>query len=176
MTWPDIVIGGIALVFALKGFKRGFVAELAGAVALSVAILAAFWYGGALDDAAERLTHTGAGSAHVIGMVVYAAAVYLAVVAAAALLGRFARLPVINLGNAAAGAAVGAVKALVGCWAILYVALFFPLSGDLRADLHRSTLVALVTGPNERVDGVLRGAMPWFVRPFVGPLFSHHRV
>jgi len=35
LTWPDLVIGGIALLFALKGWKRGFVGEISGAIALA---------------------------------------------------------------------------------------------------------------------------------------------
>ena len=176
LTWPDIAIAGIALIFALKGWKRGFVAELAGAVALAIAVIAAIWYPGTLDDLAATLTHAGTGSAHVIGMVIFAVAVYLGVIALSWLLGRIAKLPVIGLGNAVGGAIVGVGKALFGAWAVLYVALFFPLTADLRKDLHHSTLVVVVTQPNEQVDGVLRGTMPWFVRPFVGPIFAHHRV
>ena len=54
--WPDVVIVGITIVFAFKGFKKGFVSELAGAVALFVAIIAAFRYDGALDGIATSLT------------------------------------------------------------------------------------------------------------------------
>lgn len=176
LTWPDIVIAGIALIFALKGFKRGFVSELAGAVALAIAVIAAILYPGTLDDLAENITHAGMGSAHVIGMIAFAVAVYLAVMALSWLLRGIAKLPVIGIGNSIAGAAVGVGKALFGAWAVLYVALFFPLTSDLRGDLHRSALVAVVTQPNEQVDGVLRGSMPWFVKPFVGPIFDHHRV
>jgi len=175
-TWPDLVIGAICLLFALKGWKRGFVSELAGAVALGVAIVAAFWYPGTLDDIAQTMTHTGPGSAHVIGMVAFAAIVYLACMALSWLLGRFAKLPIIGTGNAILGAAVGICKALVGVWVVLYVILFFPLSRDLRQDLHRSALVAFVAQPNPTVDNVLRGTLPWFVKPLVIPLFDRHRV
>jgi uncharacterized membrane protein required for colicin V production len=176
LTWPDLVIGAICLLFALKGFKRGFVSELAGAVALGVAILAAFWYPGSLDDIAQTVTHTGPGSAHVIGMVAFSALVYLACMALSLLLGRFAKLPIIGTGNAILGAGVGICKALVGVWVVLYVVLFFPLSRDLREDLHRSSLVAFVAQPNAGVDSALRGTLPWFVKPLVIPLFDRHRV
>ena len=59
---------------------------------------------------------------------------------------------------------------------MLYVVLFFPIPNDLRADLHRSALVALVTQPDAAVDEAVRGLMPWFVRPLVAPFFSRHRV
>jgi len=176
LAWPDLVIITIATIFALKGWKRGFVSELGGAVALFVAILAAFWYNGSLDDLAQTATHLGPGSAHVIGIVTFALAVYLAVMALSFLLNRFAKLPVIGTVNAAGGALVGIAKALVGAWAVLYVVLFFPLAPDLRADFHRSTLAAIVTEPNAQFDPMLRNAMPWFVRPFTAPLFARHHV
>ncbi len=176
LTWPDLVIGGLALIFALKGWKRGFVSELAGAVAFIIAIVAAIRYPGTLDDLAVRYLHASAGAAHVAGMVAFALAVYLAVMAVAWIFARFARLPVISLGNSAAGAVVGAAKAIVGVWAVLYVALFFPLAHDLRTDLHRSTLVSIVTGPNATVDALMRGALPSFVKPFADPIFINHRV
>ncbi len=176
MTWPDLVIGGIALLFALKGYKRGFVSEIGGFIALVAAIWAALRYPGTLDGYVESMLHLGPGSAHVIGMTAFAALVYIALLVISGALSRIAKLPVIGIGNGIGGAAVGIAKALVGVWIVLYVALFFPLSEDLRGDLHRSSLVAFVTSPNPQVDVVVRGTMPWFVRPFVAPLFARHRV
>jgi len=175
-SWPDIVIGGLALIFALKGWKRGFVSELSGLVAAGAAIVAAVRYPGTLDDLALNFLHARAGAAHIVGMVVFALAVYLAVMALAWIFGRFARLPVISLGNSAAGALVGLSKALVGTWAVLYVALFFPLSHDVRNDLRNSTLASIVTGPNARFDALMRGALPPFAKPFTDPIFVRHRV
>ena len=175
-TWPDLVIGGIALVFAIKGYRRGFVSELAGAVAIFIALVAAFRYDGALDATVAALTRLGPGSSHVLGMVVFAVAVYAVVLLAAWLLGRIATLPVLGIGNALAGALVGAAKALFGAWVVLYVVLFFPLTPDLRADLHRSALVQFVTQPDPAVDATLRGYLPWFVRPLMYPLFARHHV
>ena len=175
MTWPDVVILGIALVFAFKGFKKGFVSELAGAVALFIAIIAAFRYGGTWDGIAASLTGLGPGSAHVIAMVAFAILVYAIVMLIAWGLGRIARLPVLGIGNSIAGAIVGAGKAVVGAWAVLYVLLFFPLSGDLRADLHRSQVVQLVTQPNAEVDAAFKGLLPWFIKPLMAPIFAHHK-
>jgi uncharacterized membrane protein required for colicin V production len=175
-TWPDVVIGGLALIFALKGWKRGFVSELSGLVAVAAAIVAAVRYPGSLDDLARTYLHARAGAAHIVGMVVFALAVYLAVMAIAWIFGRFARLPVISLGNSAAGAVVGLSKALVGIWAVLYVALFFPLTHDVRSDLRHSTLASIVTGPNARFDALMRGALPAFAKPFADPMFVNHRV
>jgi uncharacterized membrane protein required for colicin V production len=176
ITWPDLVIGAIALLFALKGWKRGFVAEVGGFIALAAAIWAALHYPGTLDQPMRDLFHVNAGSAHVIGMIAFAVIVYVALLVISSILSRIAKLPVIGLGNGAGGAAVGIVKALIGTWAVLYVALFFPLTRDLRADLHNSQLVALVTSENRQIDIVVQTTMPWFVRPLVQPLFARHRV
>ncbi len=175
-TWPDLVIGGIVLLFTLKGWKRGFVGEISGAIALGAAFWAALRYPGTLDRYARDLLHLGPGSAHVVGMIVFAAAVYVALLVLAALLSRVAKLPVIGLGNGLGGAAIGLAKALVGIWAVLYVALFFPLDPSLRTDLRRSQAVAFVTGPNRWVDDVVEGTVPSFIRPMVDPVFQQHRV
>jgi uncharacterized membrane protein required for colicin V production len=176
LVWPDVLIGGIALFFALKGWKRGFVAEIAGAIALFAAIVAAIRYPGSLDDIAGRFFHVRAGAAHVVGMVIFALAVYFALMAGAWIAGRFAKLPIVSLGNRAAGAAVGSIKALAGVWAVLYVALFFPLTPDVRADLRRSAIVSAITEPNVGVDAVMRSALPQFVKPWADPIFTNHRV
>ena len=82
----------------------------------------------------------------------------------------------IGIGNGIGGALVGVVKALLGTWAVVYVALFFPLTRDLRADLHNSQVVAFVSQDNAQIDAYMRSTMPWWVRPLVAPLFARHRV
>ncbi len=172
--WPDLVIGGIALFFAWKAFGNGFVAELAGPVAVLIAIAAAFRYPGSLDDDVTNATHLGPGSSHVIGTVLFAMIVYTIVTMLAWLLGRVASLPGIALVNGAAGALVGGAKALLGAWAVLYVTLFFPLTPDLREDLHASPLVQMLTAPDAGVDATAKQFLPWFVKPLVEPFFARH--
>jgi uncharacterized membrane protein required for colicin V production len=175
-AWPDLIIGGITLWFAIKGFQKGFVSELAGAVAVFVAIVAAFRYNGAFDGAVTSVTRLTHGSAHAVGLLVFAIVAYAIVMLLAWLLGRVAKLPVLGIVNGVAGALIGACKALFGAFAVLYVVLFFPIPGDVRSDLHRSVLVALVTQPDADVDEAVRGLMPWFIRPLVGPFFDRHHV
>jgi membrane protein required for colicin V production len=175
-AWPDLLIAGILLVGAVKGFRRGLVSELSGAVALVVALIAAFRYPGTWDPAVAAVTHLGPGSAHIVAMALFACAAYAIVVALALLLRPIVRLPLMGTANALLGACIGAAKAAVLVWALLYVALFFPLSRDLRADLHRSTLVGVLTLPNAQLDDTMRASLPWYVRPFAGSLFSRHRV
>jgi len=176
MTWPDLVIGAVALLFALKGWKRGFVAEIGGFIALACALWAAFAYPGTLDPFVREYLHLGEGSAHVVGMAIFAIGVYVVLMLLSAALSRVAKLPVIGLGNALGGAAIGLCKAALGIWLVLYVALFFPLTPDLRHDLHQSELVAYITQDNGRIDAAIKGTLPWFVRPFAQPFFSRHRV
>lgn len=174
--WPDILIVAIALIAALKGFKRGFVMELSGAVALTCALITPWLYNGAFDRPLENTLHLGPGSAHVIAMFLTGLFTYGVILLLARVLNVVAKLPVLGLGNSLGGGAIGIVKAAVGLWLLLFVVLFFPLSPDLRADLHRSVLVNVLTRPNENIDRALSGTLPWFARPFAKPYFSRHRV
>ncbi len=176
VTWPDLVIGAIVLIFALKGWKRGFVAEIGGFIALVAAIWAAFQYHGVLDQPVQRYLGVKPDSAHVVGMIVFSGVIYVVLLVLSSVLSRVAKLPIIGIGNAAAGAAIGALKGAVGVWAILYVILFFPLTRDLRGDLHASRLVAVETSPNSRIDGILKLSMPWYARTLTLPLFARHHV
>lgn len=175
-VWPDLLIGVVILIAALKGYKRGFVSELAGAIALFASIVTPFYYNGFADGMLEQYVHMGPGSAHVIGMFLMGLATYAVIMVIAWFLNRFAKLPILGLGNALAGGAVGVVKSVVFVAFALWVALFFPLSPDIRADFHRSRLVAVLTLPDERVDGAINSVLPWFARPFVKPWFDRHRV
>jgi uncharacterized membrane protein required for colicin V production len=173
--WPDLAILAFVVVAALRGFKRGFVAEATGAVAIGCGIVAALRYDGFADIWIADIFRLGIGSAHIVANVVVGIATYLVVLLLAFVIGRVVKLPLVNLGNAALGVVLGIAKALVFAWAILYVALFFPLTKDARSDFHRSSLVHLVTEPNAAVDNAIKATIPWFVRPFVDPLFAGHR-
>jgi uncharacterized membrane protein required for colicin V production len=175
-AWPDLVIGGIALFFAVKGFAKGFVSELTGAVAFFVAIVAGFEYAGSFDAIVQSTTGLGVGSAHVVGLVSYAILFYAGVLVAGWLVGRLAKLPVFNIANAVGGAVVGAAKALFVAAFVLYVGLFFPLTPDLRADLHRSMLAQFVTLPDHGIDTTFRSWMPWWMQGATEPFFARHHV
>ncbi len=176
LAWPDLVIGGITIFFAIRGFQKGFVSELAGAVAVFVAIVAAFRYNGSLDGIVTTFTGLTRGSAHAVGLLIFAIVAYAIVMLFAWLLGRIAKLPFLGIVNGIAGALLGACKALFGVFFVLYVVLFFPLPRDLQSDLHRSALVALVTQPDPAVDAAIRSLLPWFVRPILEPFFIRHHV
>ena len=176
ITWPDLVIIAIAAVFALKGFKRGFVAEIGGFIALAAAIWAALYYPGTFDTQIHTWFHLGLGSAHVVGMVVFAIIVYIALMIVSAVLSRIASLPIIGIVNSLGGALIGVCKVVVGVWIVLYVILFFPIPHDFREDLAKSTAVEIIVAENHQIDEIVQNTMPWFIRPFTTPLFTHHRV
>ena len=176
MGWPDILIAAILLIAVLKGFKRGFIMELAGAIAIVLALTTPWFYNGAFDQTLDSATHLGPGSVHVVAMFLVGIATYVGVLIIARVLSTIAKLPILGLGNALAGGAVGLLKGAVGMWIILYVALFFPLSHDIRADLHRSFLVSIITMPNVYVDHAVISTLPWFAHPVTDPLFARHQV
>jgi uncharacterized membrane protein required for colicin V production len=176
VAWPDVVCAAILAFGALKGFKRGLVSELAGLIALAVALVAAWLYPGMWDSAFAAWTHAGKGAAHVMGAVMYACAAYAAMLVLASILNRAAKLPLVNIGNAPLGAVVGSLKAAIFVWAIVYVALFFPLSQDLHGALHRSHIVVFLEAGNPQIDDALRATLPAFVQPYAAPLFARHRV
>jgi len=176
VTWPDLVIVAAVLFGGLVGLKRGFVDELFGALALAVAVAAAFAYPGLWDGWLQTHWHLSPGSAHVTGIVLYAFLAFGVVRILGMALATVTKLPLIGTANALLGAVVGALKTAVIVWAVLYVALFFPIPQDVRHELHRSTLVALFQLPNQAADTVLRAALPAFTRPYAESLFGQHHV
>lgn len=174
--WPDIVVGVVALLTAIKGYRRGFVSEMAGLIAIGLAFLAPWWYNGAADDQIRAITHLVRPMAHIIGMIMSAVAVYIVIAFAAWLLNKFAKLPLMNVVNALAGAFVGMLKGAIFLWFVLFVALFFPLTPGLRGDLHRAKLVGYLTAPNAVIDSAATLLMPEPLRKPAEPYFARHHV
>jgi uncharacterized membrane protein required for colicin V production len=174
--WPDILIGVILLIATYKGFSRGFVSELGGAVAVVAALITPWYYNGSFDGWLEKTIGLGPGSAHVVGMFLTGFITYAIVIAISWVLSRIAKLPVLNIGNSLGGAAVGIVKGAVLVWLVLFVALYFPLSADIRTDLHNSHLAAYFVTPDATIDKSIEDVIPWFARPALFPYFNRHHV
>ncbi len=174
--WPDIVIVLVALLGAAKGYSRGFVSEIAGAIAIVLGLFAPWWYRGAADGTLESTFHLAPGIAHIVGMILSGVAVYAIVMAAAWIVNRFAKLPLVTIANSLAGAVVGVLKSAVFLWFVLFVALFFPLTPGLREDMHRAKLVGYLTSPNVFIDGAIVTIAPQPIRSVVAPYFARHRV
>ena len=176
IPWPDILIAIILLIAAYKGFSRGFVSELGGAVAVVAALVTPWYYNGAFDPWLESVLKLGPGSAHVVGMFACGFITYIIVLAIAWVLNRFAKLPLLNIGNALGGAAIGFAKGAVLIWLALFIALYFPLSPDIREGLHESHLAPYFVQPDAKIDGVIESVIPWFARPALWPYFHRHHL
>jgi len=176
VAWPDIVTAIVLAIATYKGYTRGFVSELGGAVAVTAALVTPWFYNGAFDPQLERLLRLGPGSAHVVGMFLTGLATYIVVLVIARLLGTIAKLPLLGLGNAIGGALIGFAKGAILLWLVLFVALFFPLSPDIRDGLHQSRLAPYLVTYDAPIDDAILSTVPWFARPFVMPYFRRHHL
>jgi uncharacterized membrane protein required for colicin V production len=176
VVWPDIAFFALILLAALRGLKRGFVHEVAGLIAIAVAIIAALSYRGMWDRPIANATDAGPVLAHWIGMGGYAMAGFAIASAAGWALRRVAKWPLIGVGDRLLGGVTGALKGVLLAWFIVYCLLFFPLGPHLRADLQRSYFIALIKAPSETLDQRVKATVPGFARPLTDPLFRAHHV
>jgi uncharacterized membrane protein required for colicin V production len=176
VAWPDVVIVVVLAIATLKGYSRGFVSELGGAIAFTAALVTPWFYNGSLDPQIEQYTKLGPGSAHVIGMFATGLLTYLVILIVARLLGKIAKLPLLGVGNSLGGALVGFFKGAVLLWLVLFVALFFPLSPDIRAGLHQSRLAPPLLTYDAPIDDAILSTIPWIARPFLMPYFRRHHL
>ncbi len=176
VAWPDVVIVIVLGIATYKGYSRGFVSELGGAIAVTAALVTPWFYNGALDSQIEGITKLGPGSAHVIGMFGTGLLTYVVLLFVARLLGTIAKLPVLGIGNALGGAFVGFFKGAVLLWLVLFISLFFPLSPDIRDGLHQSRLAPSLVTYDAPIDDAILSTIPWFARPFVLPYFRRHHL
>ena len=174
--WPDIIVVAILGIATFKGYRNGFVSELSGTIALAAALIVPWYYSGFADTFLQVTFKLGPGSAHVIGLFLTGLAAYVAVIALAWFLNGVVKLPLLGIGNALGGAFVGFLKGALLVWFVLFVALYFPLSPDIREDLHAATLPVYFTKANAGIDAAIQGALPWFAKPVLNPYFSRHHV
>jgi uncharacterized membrane protein required for colicin V production len=175
-AWPDAIIAIVLGIAMYKGYTRGFVSELGGAVAVTAALVTPWFYNGFFDSQIAAVTRLGPGSAHVIGMFCTALLTYVALLIVARLLGAIAKLPVLGIGNALGGGLIGFAKGAILLWVVLFIALFFPLSPDIREGLHQSWLAPYLVTYDAQIDDAILSTIPWFARPFVEPYFRRHHL
>ena len=176
VAWPDVVILIVLGIATFKGYSRGFVSELGGAVAVTAALLTPWFYNGSLDPQIERITNLGPGSAHVVGMFATGLLTYVVILIAARILGTIAKLPILGFGNALGGAVIGFAKGAILLWLVLFISLFFPLSPDIRAGLHQSRFAPYLVVYDTPLDDAILSTLPWFARPFLLPYFKRHHL
>jgi uncharacterized membrane protein required for colicin V production len=175
-VWPDVVIAAILAVMTLKGFARGFVREIGGLVAIAALLIAPHFYNGAADQPIDSYRHLGAAGSHLAGMLLTGIFAYVVVLVLAWILNRIARLPVLGLANAFAGAVLGFVKAALIVGIVLFIALFFPLTPAIRGALHASALAPYFVSFDGALDAAMESAIPAFVKPLVDPYFERHHL
>jgi uncharacterized membrane protein required for colicin V production len=175
MSWPDVVVAGILLWAGLRGFKRGFVSEIGGVLAMAAALWAAITYRGAFDAAIVDATGMNAALAHALGALATATGAYVFVALIAAVANRFARLPIVGTANAFAGTLAGLLKGVVAVWIFLYGILFFPIGAKARAEIKSSAAGSLLLAPNAFVDAQLEKNVPAFARPYADPAIRAHQ-
>lgn len=174
--WPDVVIIAVLAIAAIKGFARGLLSELGGVVAVLLALAAAFYYNGVFDAIFERTLRMNAGSADITGRVASALVVYAIIIGLLWLTSRYTNLPALGAGNAVGGGLVGFAKGAILLWIVLFIALLFPLSMQVRSDLHRSHLVAILSEQNQRVDDAIYSKLPDIAKPLVKPILDRQQV
>jgi membrane protein required for colicin V production len=176
VAWVDVAIFAVLALTAYKGYTKGLIGELAGVVAMIAGIVAPWYYNGILDEPIAQATKLALPIAHVAAMAMTGIAAYVITLVVASILKGFAKLPVLGLGNAIAGAAIGLIKGSVAIWIVLFVALFFPLTKPIRASLHQSQLAPYFVEYDGAIDEALLATVPVFVRPWLVPLFKNHHV
>jgi uncharacterized membrane protein required for colicin V production len=174
--WVDVIVVIVLVIATYKGFTRGFVSELGGAVAATAALVTPWFYNGSFDRQIQHLLNLGPGSAHVVGMFATGLATYIAILIVARMLGTIAKLPLLGLGNSIGGALIGFAKGAILLWLVVFVALFFPLSSDIRDGLHQSRLAPYLVIYDAPLDDAILSTIPWFARPFVMPYFRRHHL
>jgi membrane protein required for colicin V production len=176
VAWPDIIIVVILAIGIFRGVTRGFVSELSGVVAVVAALITPWYYNGSFDDAIGTVVRLGPGSAHVVGMFLTGIVTYVIVQAFAWVLNKFASLPGLNIVNGIGGGLIGMMKGSVVIWVALFIALYFPLSPDIRNDLSVAKLPWYYTQQNEMIDNMIESITPWFGKPFVHPYIARHHL
>ncbi|HKW44878.1 MAG TPA: CvpA family protein [Candidatus Eremiobacteraceae bacterium] len=176
MNWVDaLVVLTLAAAF-WGGYRNGLVRELVGLAAVVLA-----WFGAAAfaNPAAEWIAAQWGLAASVARVAAFWSvflALFVAVRAAGWLLDRVAKLPVINIASGIGGGLASCVKALVLLWAILFVALFFPMDNDVRSALKTSPSATFIASFDAPVTAAIDAALPRLARPVWHVVMRKHHL
>jgi uncharacterized membrane protein required for colicin V production len=176
MNWIDALVFLTLAVAFWGGYKAGVVRELIGLVAIVLAWVLAGAFAGPFADALARQWNTSVSVAHLIGFWLLFLVVFAAVRAAGWLLERAASLPVIKIVSGLGGGIVAAAKAVLLLWCLLFVALFFPISADVRQALRSSPSARAIDALDDPAYAMLESALPKPVRVVTRSILKHHRI
>jgi uncharacterized membrane protein required for colicin V production len=176
MNWIDALIVLTLAVAFWGGYRAGVVRELIGLVAIVLAWVLAGAFAGPFADALGQQWHVSIAVAHLIGFWLLFLVVFAGVRALGWLLERAASLPIIKVVSGVGGGLVAAAKAVLLLWFALFVALFFPISGDVRDAMRSSPSARAIDALDAPAYAMLEGALPKPVRVVAATILKHHRL
>jgi uncharacterized membrane protein required for colicin V production len=176
MNWIDALVVLTLAVGFWGGFRAGVVRELIGLVAIVLAWVLAGAFAGPFADSLSRAWNVSVAVAHLIGFWLLFLVVFAGIRAAGWLLERLTSLPVIKIASGVGGGIVAAAKATLLLWFLLFLALFFPISSDVRAAMRASPSARAIDALDEPVYAMLESALPRDVRIVTGSILKHHRL
>jgi len=176
MNWVDALVFLTLAAAFWGGYRNGLVRELIG---LAAVVLAWFAAAGFAGPTAAWMTAQWALSPSVARVAAFWTvflAVFVAVRAAGWLLERITKLPVISIVSGIGGGLAACVKAAVLLWAVLFVALFFPMAGDVRTALKSSPSATFIDSFDAPVTAAIDAALPKLARPVWHVVMKRHRL
>ena len=176
MTWAD---GLVALTLAVAfwgGYRSGVVRELIGILAIILAWVLAGAFAGLLSEALQQRFGLSQGAGHLAAFWLLFLVVFAGVRAIGWLVERFTSLPLLRVASGIGGGFVACAKALLLLWLVLFVALFFPISRDVRATLKSSASVGVIVALDRPAFAMLNESLPNSARPFARFILAHHHL
>lgn len=176
MNWVDALVFLTLAVAFWGGYRSGVVRELIGLAAILIAWLLAGAFAGPFADALGIQLGVSVSVAHLIGFWLLFLVVFAAVRAGGWLLEKVASLPIVKIVSGVGGGLVASAKAVLLLWLLLFVALFFPISADVRAAMRASPSARAIDALDEPAYAMLESALPHTVRVVAASILKHHRL
>lgn len=176
MNWVDALVFLTLAVAFWGGYRSGVVRELIGLVAIVLAWALAGAFAGPFSDSLGQTWHVSVAVAHLIGFWLLFLIVFAGVRAAGWLLERVTSLPIVKVVSGIGGGLAAAAKAVLLLWFLLFVALFLPISGDVRDAMRASPSARAIDALDLPAYAMLESAMPRDVRIVTGSILKHHRL
>ena len=176
MNWVDALV---LLTFGVAfwgGYRAGVVREVIGLASIVVAWVLAGLFAGPFSDSLGVALGVSVAIAHLIGFWLLFLIVFAGVRALGWFLERAAALPIIKVVSGVGGGVVAAAKAALLLWLILFIALFFPISPDVRAAMRASPTARAIDSLDTPAYAMLEGALPKTVRIVAASILKHHRL
>jgi membrane protein required for colicin V production len=176
MNWVDALVVLTMAVAFWGGYRAGVVRELIGLAAIVIAWVLAGALAGPFADGLQQQLGVSVAIAHLIGFWLLFLFVFAGVRALGWLLERMTSLPVIKVVSGVGGGVVASAKAVLLLWFLLFVALFFPISPDVRAAMRASPSARAIDTLDTPAYAMLESALPKSVRLVAASILKHHRL